>query len=569
MNDEASEDASIQTSMLDAVCEGLAAAFIVYDKNDLMIFASRQVLTYFPVSPQFLRPGTRLRDFLNAVYDSGIRPVLDADRGRTNPISREDWISERIASHWRERSDVIERHGADRWTRFVKRRLPSGYGICVITDVSEHKKREEQWRADLERVQLTEEILDTLPFPVFVKDRNLTYVAVNKAYCALRAVAADALLGRTLQDALVADIATRYEAVDRHVLETGMQATVPEKLIRPDGGEMEVVTRKQRIGKPGRYFLVTTIEDTSELGLVDGQIRGETGSRMTPSFSADDASIGIVDLALRAGPSETILPDRFAGRKVLLVTADISAEASATKTFARLNLDSCSVRSASEQEAFLDVASSVGIRLDLIIIDTQMDLDCLEIAERHGIDVLTLDGFQLSSELTYLLVKHFNRRKSAGPAGATGSSAADWDIAIDVEGRRDAGNVQVLVAEDNEVNQIVFSQILEGMGYSYRIATDGLEAVRLWEEEKPQVVLMDVTLPGQNGFEAARRIRQLELSSGRRTPIIGVLAQAFDHDRSQCVAAGMDDVIMKPISPDILEAVFQKFIGERAESFTG
>lgn len=118
----------------------------------------------------------------------------------------------------------------------------------------------------------------------------------------------------------------------------------------------------------------------------------------------------------------------------------------------------------------------------------------------------------------------------------------------------------MLVAEDNDINQIVFSQILEGLGYRYVIAASGDEAVRLWAEHKPQIVLMDISLPGFNGFEAARLIRQMEEQEGLRTPIIGVLTQAFERDRSECVKAGMDDVIMKPVSPDIIEIIFQKYL---------
>jgi CheY-like chemotaxis protein len=71
---------------------------------------------------------------------------------------------------------------------------------------------------------------------------------------------------------------------------------------------------------------------------------------------------------------------------------------------------------------------------------------------------------------------------------------------------------------------------------------------------------MDVTLPILNGFEAARVIRSLEIEGQAATPIIGVLAQAFDRDREECFASGMDDVILKPISPEALETLFDKFL---------
>jgi CheY-like chemotaxis protein len=124
----------------------------------------------------------------------------------------------------------------------------------------------------------------------------------------------------------------------------------------------------------------------------------------------------------------------------------------------------------------------------------------------------------------------------------------------------------VLVAEDNEINQIVFSQILEGLGYSYHICADGEEVVRLCAELKPAVILMDVTLPGLNGFEAARRIREASAGRVEATPIIGVLAQAFDRDREACYASGMDDVILKPLSPDIVEQALMRLVPQVARA---
>ncbi|MGO8565202.1 histidine kinase, partial [Rhizobium ruizarguesonis] len=70
-----------------------------------------------------------------------------------------------------------------------------------------------------------------------------------------------------------------------------------------------------------------------------------------------------------------------------------------------------------------------------------------------------------------------------------------------------------------------------------------------------------ISLPGFNGFEAARLIRQMEETGDvTHTPIIGVLTQAFERDRAECVKSCMDDVIMKPVSPDMLEMVFQKYL---------
>ncbi|MEO1141131.1 MAG: response regulator, partial [Pseudomonadota bacterium] len=118
----------------------------------------------------------------------------------------------------------------------------------------------------------------------------------------------------------------------------------------------------------------------------------------------------------------------------------------------------------------------------------------------------------------------------------------------------DAGSrIDVLVAEDNEVNQIVFRQILQGAGFNFLIANNGKQAVELYQKHAPKVICMDVSMPVMNGLEATAEIRRLEEESVRHTPIIGVTAHAIKGDMENCINAGMDDYMSKPVSPDMFE----------------
>ncbi|MCA1304452.1 response regulator [Nitratireductor aquimarinus] len=114
------------------------------------------------------------------------------------------------------------------------------------------------------------------------------------------------------------------------------------------------------------------------------------------------------------------------------------------------------------------------------------------------------------------------------------------------------GALDVLVAEDNEVNQLVFSQVLDGLGLKYRIAGNGKTAAEMHRALKPSIILMDVSMPEMNGYEATAAIRELEAITGDRTPIIGITAHALKGDREKCLDAGMDDYLPKPISPQKL-----------------
>ncbi|BCG92441.1 response regulator [Mesorhizobium sp. 131-2-1] len=124
------------------------------------------------------------------------------------------------------------------------------------------------------------------------------------------------------------------------------------------------------------------------------------------------------------------------------------------------------------------------------------------------------------------------------------------------------GPIDILIAEDNDVNQLVFGQILNGLGLSYRIAGNGRTAVEMYKALRPRLILMDVSMPEMNGYEATGAIRQIERQSGSHTPIIGVTAHALKGDREKCIEAGMDDYLPKPISPDRLGSKIGTWLSE-------
>ncbi len=119
---------------------------------------------------------------------------------------------------------------------------------------------------------------------------------------------------------------------------------------------------------------------------------------------------------------------------------------------------------------------------------------------------------------------------------------------------------KVLVAEDNTINQKVALHFLAKVGCTPEIAADGSIAVRLFEQNKYDLILMDCQMPSLDGYEAARRIRQLEASWGqKRTPIIALTAHAMVGDRERCLDSGMDDYLSKPIALDSLRAMLAKW----------
>ena len=127
------------------------------------------------------------------------------------------------------------------------------------------------------------------------------------------------------------------------------------------------------------------------------------------------------------------------------------------------------------------------------------------------------------------------------------------------EARRERKNV--LVVDDYEPNVVVVTSMLEDLGYDYDVAQNGLEAVRRAERGIYDVILMDVQMPGMDGFESARRIRAIETEKQMgATPIVAMTAHVLERDRDQCFEAGMDAFIPKPFEPAMLRDVLAGYI---------
>lgn len=104
---------------------------------------------------------------------------------------------------------------------------------------------------------------------------------------------------------------------------------------------------------------------------------------------------------------------------------------------------------------------------------------------------------------------------------------------------------RILLVEDNEMNRDVLSRLLRRKGYEVLFAEDGEEAVTQALEARPDLVLMDISLPKRDGYEATRMIRQTE--NGFRLPIIALTAHAMTSDRDKAIAAGCDEYETKPV----------------------
>ena len=142
-----------------------------------------------------------------------------------------------------------------------------------------------------------------------------------------------------------------------------------------------------------------------------------------------------------------------------------------------------------------------------------------------------------------------------GPAGSAATSPAEpGEIAP-------PRPVRVLAAEDNAVNRMVLTAMLQQAGLEPVVVSDGAEAVDRWRAEPWDLILMDVQMPGMDGPEATRIIRAEEAATGRaRTPIIALTANAMAHQVADYLACGMDEFVAKPLEIALLFAAMERVL---------
>ena len=306
------------------------------------------------------------------------------------------------------------------------------------------------------------------------------------------------------------------------------------------------------------------------------------------------------DLGVRS-----IMPIDVTGARILIIDDNAVNRAILSEQMTSWTFDSCAAEDGAEGLRVLEAAAAFGMGVDCVVLDYQMpgmtgadvarairttpaiantpvvmltsvDQSLTNVAYRDlGIDAQLIKPAR-SSLLLETLVSTIQRFRG-GTRGEgrvitqarltrreyPAEAIAPAPVAT-AEPRPDDGHhrLDILVAEDNEVNQLVFTQILGETGLSFQLVNNGKRAVEAHAEMNPRMILMDVSMPEMNGLQATGAIRERERETGEHVPIIGVTAHALKGDRERCLEAGMDDYLPKPISPKALLEKVQRWSGE-------
>lgn len=130
------------------------------------------------------------------------------------------------------------------------------------------------------------------------------------------------------------------------------------------------------------------------------------------------------------------------------------------------------------------------------------------------------------------------------------------------ENHSSGNDLKILIAEDNEVNQLVLKKMIEKLGYNSTTVQNGLEAVEAFERYSYDIVFMDISMPFMDGTEAVRLIKE-SASSEKQPFIVAVTAHAIKGDREKYLGMGMDEYVSKPVSMNVISGIIDKFLAER------
>lgn len=532
MNDAASFDAILQCNLLEVFCEALGAAIFVTDKLDEISFASIRLLHLFPIRESAIAPGGRARDLYGALHDSGLR-FCTGDRAATG--SREEWIAERVACSWRERVDKIEQAGPDRWIRIVSRRFSSGLGLVVIQDVSEQKKKEELLRLEQERVKLTEEILDTLPVAVAVKDRNLDYVAVNEEFCRQLGATREAVLGHRSWDTMSPELAGRIEQLDWQLLSSGEPSLATITHVRPDGFAVTHERRAIRLGKQGNPYIAVSL--TQKAGL----------EQLTDTPEA--AIVVTVPETTPAAPAERM-------RNVLHLSHATEPSQALKLALRAHGIDLCHIVDVPEFAAFLPAARAAGIRLDLVVIDFDFDPATYNIIAASGIDFRMLPQPPGESAVMAEILSALPDRTARFDEPMSPPDIRREDVTPAAEPQATHHGLDLLAVEDNALNRMVLDQVLSGLDVTVQIVATAQEALAVCQARSPRIVLCDTTLPDSEIGDIALDLRRLDPSR----PLVAMVSGDTTQHHQQAQAIGFDESLSKPLSAEALTALLARHL---------
>lgn len=495
--------------------ESIDEAFVLYDADDRLVLCNEKYREFYSLSYDLIVPGQRFEDLLR----EGVR------RGQfAEAIGREeDWLAERLASHALGNTTIEQQLGDGRWLRIAETKTPDGGTVGFRVDITQLKQAQQA----AEAANLSKsEFLATMSHEIRTPMTGVLGFA-------------DLLMHDNLPPASIEKVVWIKEAA-KSLLSIITDILDISKM---EAGKLEIEALN---------FQPCALAETV-VALCRNTCPPDKQKRVEISWSVD-------------GPFPEVVQADPTRLRQILINLVGNAVKFTDQGFVRLI---CSADTARQQLQFDIFDSGIGIKADVLpkLFDEFVQADA-SISRRYEGTGL---GLTICQRLSELLGGTIAVESTLGQgtrftvtipyAPATGKATALSEVREPAQKITTSRPLKVLIAEDNQINQLMIRTLIEGMGHQAAIVQDGEAAVAAVRDGQFDLVLMDVRMPVMAGPEAARLIRRLPGDAGR-IPIIALTADAMEEHRKSYRQAGMDYCVAKPIDTEQLaEVVLQATSG--------
>jgi two-component system sensor histidine kinase/response regulator len=369
-----------------------------------------------------------------------------------------------------------------------------------------------------------------------------------------------------------------FDAVSLHVAvkDTGVGITLDKQVQVFEAFSQADGTMARKYGGAGLGLTICT----RLVGLMGGRIwlESQPGQGSTFHFTL---RLGIQSAP--TGRSAPIQPEELRNLPVLIVDDNFTNRRVLQGMLNRWGMRPTAVEGGRSALQALEIAKSTGRAFPLILLDGQMpEMDGFTLAEciqkdpeLVGAAIMMLTSAGHAGDATrcrelgiaaYLVkpVRQGELLNSIRQALQKTSKLETVPLVTRHTLRETQNRARILLAEDNAVNQTLAVRLLEKRGYAVFVAGDGRAAVAALEKNTFDLILMDIQMPGMDGFEATSQIRQKEKRTGSHIPIIAMTAHALKGYQERCVAAGMDGYVSKPIRTNELFSAIESLLANKS-----
>ena len=498
-------------SLLRTSIEVIDEAFVIFDPDDRLVFCNDKYRQIYASIAHLIVPGVHFETLVRAGVEEG-RQIEAIGRN-------EAWIQERLASHRASNSTLIQHHASGRVQRIVERRTPDGHIVGFRIDITE--------------------------------------------------------LYHAKEAAEAANIAkSRFLATMSHEIRTPLNGILgmAQVLLMPSIQNAERLEYARTIYNSGQTLL-NLLNDILDLSKIEaGKIELESVPMSPAKIIRHTQKLFeqmAIDKGLRleiawSGPPATYLGDPH---RVSQMLSNLVNNAVKFTREGRIRLEGREVER-TDQAAVLEFSvQDTGIGIP----DDKQDLLFLPFSQADSATTRHFGGTGLGLSIVRTLAQAMGG--TSGFESEAGRGSRFW---FRISARRllpeeEASPAQpgstllagkVLLVEDNADHGRLMELLLKQLGVEVIRAKDGQQALKIViQDTSIQLILMDLHLPQLNGDQAAAQIRQWEQEQGQtRRPIIALTAHAYEEDRQRCLAAGMDEVLTKPVSFEHLKAVLSGWL---------